>query len=980
MLSTHNIIAQETAQEIKFREAMNKDESKKALQMIPKIMAGGMQHLEAYPEEYAALMNLIGIAYAEIEENGKAITYYELALNRIGTAKSDTCFEYALYAYNLGMAYEGLGQYETADPYILYALPILANNYGAHSYEYTMMYYQYAIMYVDMGRYPGAEAMFNGLIYYFEQTSGMESEDYQNSLANLGRVYEGMGRYEEAEQLMLGVLEYYLEIGMDKASEISVGMNNLAQVYWKTARLADAEKMYKESLDIMNKAKLALPLDSATLLNNLALVYKTASRFPEAENAYRAAIAIYKRLDMKQHPDYTNPVNNLGELYRVMGRSEEAINSFIEVINLREQLYGSDHPNYANAVNNLGLVYFGLGYYPESEQMLLISKAIYKEKLGTGHESYANVLNNLAILYKAAGMPKESEEHYRECLEISKESIGANHPKYALYLNGASLLYGQLGKYEQSIQMLEEAISITKSAYGDKNYDYIDMVYNIAEIYREAGMKVLAKSSYVQAMEGYINLIHEYFPFLNEEDQTAFYHTVVYRFDTYNSFVIEDLVEKTGDVDPAMLDKMFNLQLQIKSMLLNEVASVREKAMNSANKELPKLFVKWQKNKEALIDAYAMSDDQLVLQEVDISVLERSASQLERQLNSGLYQSAINSPEDQIKWQDLAKELGDDEALVEMIRVDYYDKRWTDSVFYVALIVKKGSTTPELVVITEGVALETTHYTHYRKSIWNQLEDKSSYSLYWGPLKEKLVGINKVWLTPDGCYHKLNLYTLKNPNTNDYLINEVSIILQTNSKDFIKERKQKDNTNQNIEIFAYPNYYLTQLEEAESGNVEMRSLERYGYNHLPDLPGTKTEAENISASFKSKGWNVGLNLWTKASEEVLKSIASPNVLHIATHGYFLVNEVDYQEILEHRALRGADKNPLFRSGLILAGAGATYEDVTKQSNEDGIFSAYEAMQMDLSNTELVVLSACETGLGELHNGQGVYGLQRAFMA
>lgn len=975
-----NSQAQESTLELKFTKAMNNDESRKALQMIPKILAGGMQHLDDYPEKYASLMNLIGIAYAEIEENEKAVTYYQLALNRIGEAKNDTCYEYALYAYNLGMAYKGMGQYETADPYLLYALPILAKAYGASSYQYTMMYYHYAMMNIDMGRYAGAEPMFKGLIYYFEQTDGVESEDYQNSVANLGRIYDGLGRYVEAEQLMLSVLEYYLKIGTEKASEISVGMNNLAQVYWKTGRLKDSETMYMESLEILRKANMSTPLDSATLLNNLALVYKTASRFPEAEKAYRKSISIYERLDLTEHPDYTNPINNLGELYRVMGRSEEAINSFIKVIELREKLYGTMHPNYANSVNNLGLAYLGMGYYEDAEKMLLVSKDVYKEKLGVGHETYGTVLNNLAILYKAAGMLDEAEKNSKECLSVTKAALGTSHPRYAMHLNNAGLLYAQIGDHELAIQVMEEAITITKLAYGDQNYDYIDMVYNIAEIYREANMRKLSQARYLEAMEGYINLIHEYFPFLNEEDKTAFYHTVMYRFDTYNSFVIEDVLKNSSLGDPVLLDKMFDLQIQIKSMLLNEVAGIREKVLSSSSKELAGLFHSWQANKEELIVAYSMTDDQLVLNEVDIAKLERSASDLERQLNTGLYQSAVVEQGEQTSWRDLAHHLKKDEALVEMIRVDFYDRRWTDSVYYVALIVKKGSSSPELVIIKDGATLETTFYDHYRNSIWNQNADGESYDRFWNPIKEKLAGINRVFMTPDGCYHKLNLYTLKNPQTGEYLINEISIVLQTNAKDLVKDRTQKLGDSPNIQIFAHPNYYLTQLAEAQSGNVEMRSLDRYGYSNLPDLPGTKLEAENIKVSFEKSGWSVDMNLWTDASEEALKKVVNPHVLHIATHGYFLDNEVDYEAIMENRALRVSDKNPLFRSGLMLAGAGAFYEDESGSIKEDGIFSAYEAMQMNLHETELVVLSACETGLGELHNGQGVYGLQRAFMA
>ena len=977
---TPDVLGQETGLEKKFRRTMNKGEYEKAIQMVPKILSGGMKHLDAYPEDYALLMNLIGVAYVETQETESSITYYQLAIDRIKTAKSDTCFEYGLYAYNLGSAYSDLGQYETADPYILYALPILARRYGASSYEYTMMYFQYALLYIEMGRYAEAEVMFNAMVYYFEQTSGMQSEDYQYALANLGRIYEGMGRYEEAEELMLEVLKYFRGTGVGAAADISVGLNNLAHLYWKTGRMAEAEQNFMEALNVIQRANLAQPLDSATLMNNLALVYKAASRFPEAEAAYNSSIAIYERLKMIEHPDYTNPINNLGELYRVMGRMEEAIDAFVKVIELREKLYGTNHTNYANAVNNLGLVYSGLGYYAQAEQLLLTSKSIYKDQLGVEHQYYANVLNNLGMVYKASGMLDEAEKQYLECLEVTRSALGTSHPKYGLYLNGAGLFYGIRGDYDKAIGMVEKAISITKSVYGDQNYDYIDMVYNVAELYRESGQRNLSKVRYLEAMEGYIHLIHQYVPHLNEEDKTAFYYTVNYRFDTYNSFVLEGLLNNDEVADHELIDKMFKVQLEIKSMLLNEVASIRERVSASGDKGLGDLFQKWQNTKETLLTAYSLPEDDLVLKDIDIGALERNASLYERQLNQGLTQYRMNTPGDDISWRDLAERLHDDEALVEIIRVDHYNKVWTDSVYYVALVIHKDSKAPEVVVIEDGASLETTHYNHYRKSIWNQIADNRSYELFWAPIKNKLDGVRKVLLTPDGCYHKLNLYTLKNPETDEYLIDETSILLQTNSKDLLTRGQVEQSLPSEIQIFAYPNYYFAETAENKTEETSVRSLERYGYSHLPDLPGTKVEAEKISVSFKNNGWTVQMHLGSEATENKLKKVSNPGILHIATHGYFLDRPVDYAEILEHRALRWADKNPLFRSGLMLAGAGVAFGHAADGPPQDGIFSAYEAMQMNLTGTELVVLSACETGLGELHNGQGVYGLQRAFMA
>ena len=149
----------------------------------------------------------------------------------------------------------------------------------------------------------------------------------------------------------------------------------------------------------------------------------------------------------------------------------------------------------------------------------------------------------------------------------------------------------------------------------------------------------------------------------------------------------------------------------------------------------------------------------------------------------------------------------------------------------------------------------------------------------------------------------------------------------------------------------------------------------------PALPGTKIEIDGIAKILKTAGYAVTQREQKLATEANLKAVKGPSLLHIATHGYFLVDS-DVKGSAMGVDAENAKNNPLLRSGLILAGAPDPNKEQTSvdlQSNDNGILTAYEAMNLDLEGTDLIVLSACETGLGEVKAGEGVYGLQRSFL-
>ena len=150
------------------------------------------------------------------------------------------------------------------------------------------------------------------------------------------------------------------------------------------------------------------------------------------------------------------------------------------------------------------------------------------------------------------------------------------------------------------------------------------------------------------------------------------------------------------------------------------------------------------------------------------------------------------------------------------------------------------------------------------------------------------------------------------------------------------------------------------------------------------LPGAMQEIETLNKLFNSNNKTNHILSGENANESAFKKLSgsSPKVLHIATHGYFYEN-IEFKPINSFN-LSTEDKyrlaeDPLLRSGLILAGANYSWKyGYNPNEEEDGILTALEISNMDLSNTDMVVLSACETGLGYIDGNEGVYGLQRAF--
>ena len=451
-------------------------------------------------------------------------------------------------------------------------------------------------------------------------------------------------------------------------------------------------------------------------------------------------------------------------------------------------------------------------------------------------------------------------------------------------------------------------------------------------------------------------------------------------YENFHSFV-KIAGEKQPALFPQLASQAYSNVLFTKSISLKGTQKRKETFIKTNDAGITKLYDQWIEKKQQLIRQYFKTEDPSSIDTVT-KINQQQLSKLQEEVNH-LENELVTKAKDFKKylkitppdWKEVRDKLQEGEAAIEMIRFNWKDQvYYSDTSYYAAYIITKSSEYPEVVYLPDLAAdLDNRFYKLYRNNIKLKTDDKESYNRFWKPIREKLKGIDKVYFSPDGIYHLINIASLKNPESKQFLLDEMEIHYTTSGTD-IRQSTTGNNNIHTASLFGRPAYKTGEPVTIPVADNNTRSFVRnFSNNNIPDLPGTEVEVMAIKNEMEMQKVGVNYYLKEQASEDKVYQLHSPGVLHIATHGYWSPAGENATE--GYRVF-----NAMANSGLLLSGVVNYYSAKEYANTYDGILTAYEAQNLDLENTSLVILSACETSLGYLDAGEGVYGLQRAFRA
>jgi CHAT domain-containing protein/tetratricopeptide (TPR) repeat protein len=888
-------------------------------------------------------------------------------------------------------------------------IPLLTERYDTTA---ANIYYYLGEAYLQSGNYSSACVQFEREQQVRQRIAQKDPEGYSQMMYALTQLYLDHDDYTKALRNVEAQFAFD-QSSFGRGSETSVySLLLFADILIRTDAFLKAEHLLAQELSYVDKDHLLLPM----IQGKLAHIYGLTGRYRKSNALFEKALKGASINFGKQSEEYQVTLANYGYALLLQGKYDLAEEYLETAISFVQGAGGQRLETYYALLNNLALAFQHLGQFESSEKRYSEILARDSVSLGPTHSQFAVSLANTAVLYSEQKKFDLAERALRRCLDIHNHNGTTHTLAYAKTLNVLGKVYQLSGKSSLAISTLEESMIRFEKLVGKNSVEYATALFILGSAYLETGStnalptltkceklraKLLGKAhpAYGQVLEklalyywrkrspsktkayfdqtfdNYYGQVDHFFPVLTEEEKANFYfNTFRPTLDRYASWVLTRPVGSGAE-----LGELYSHTINTKGLILFATERVKRKISESGDQALVSLFEEWETQKEMLAYQFAQTHNARA-----IDSLVRSSNALEKELSRRSTAFSQNMIRPKFTWRDVQKELAPGEAAIEILRYQRYEIGSGDNqpeVAYAALILT--STTlhgPELVIFQDGRELEGRSLTFYRNGIQFKMEDTRSYNTFWKPLALKLkdLGVTRVYFAPDGAYHTLALNSLRNPETNRFLIEDFDIVSVTGTRDLVQTRVSNQ-TGQGFMLLGFPSFTikttpmdsLSPQTPKEISRSMRGTLTRFlrGGAGISELPGTHAEVLEIKNMLNVDSTTVYIA--EDANEANLKSLRAPKVLHIATHGYFF----------EDSGTGGfRPPNPLLSSGLILAGASNFIATGTNplHPEEDGILTAYEVANMDLDGTSLVILSACETGLGHQRNGEGVYGLRRAF--
>ena len=755
-------------------------------------------------------------------------------------------------------------------------------------------------------------------------------------------------------------------------------LNQLAMIYRKQANYSQAERIYLESIEIQESTYGESGLEISQTLNNLGVLYRELGRFDDAEACYLRALAIREKNLSPNSLELANVYQNLGAFYTATGKPEKATLYYTRATAIRDSAIDATFEDEISSLNSQAISLQSQNRYAEAESLLVFILNRTKSHNGEFHLDIAQPLFNLATFYQSRQKYEDAKKYHRQALSLLEKNFGEYHPRVSAVLNNIALL-------------------------------------EIARRRPEAYNPILERKFAIEA-----HIMRNVFSYASEMDRLAYMGTMTYGFDLLQSAVVQETPHETRTIKMGI-----NATIQRKGLVLDSMADDRRAIIDTDDTELAAVAERHNTISSRLSTMILSGPGTMDAGEFKrmVDALEKEREETEKKLAdlSSVYASKKLSEE--VDSDHIATLLNGQTALVEFVKFTLYDfnNKMAPSPHYIAyLLLAENNGDPILIDLGDGDVIDKA-INEFRREIARapelihekgeavaeqMLQEKGRilHDLVFLPLSPYVFTKSTLLLCTDSNLNLIPFGVLSDHNDR-YLIERYQIDYLSSSRDLQRYETTRIPEG-DVVVVAFPDYDSNAGDGAIASAMNVtavpdspvtvtRSIDLKSF-YWTDLPGTESEAEMIGKNLTDR--TVTTFMGKDASEIAIKRLQAPSILHIATHGFFLEDQ-NFSTVMENTDNRGikvvggdkpasqavessgnsagaALENPLLRSGLVFAGANNLGKAGAR--DDDGILTALEISGLKLWDTDLVVLSACETGLGEVHPGEGVFGLRRAF--
>ena len=655
-----------------------------------------------------------------------------------------------------------------------------------------------------------------------------------------------------------------------------------------------------------------------------------------------------------------------GNLYEELQNFDASLEKRLETLSITKELYPENSINVAHAYTNVGITYSSLQMLEKANEFQQKGYEISSSILPETDYGILLDLYNLGILNYRIGNNKEAKDYFTKVVDVLEAQGDNSSILYQFSSNGIGSSLYRMEEYEEAYSIHEKNLANSKSLFLSGHE--LQIIYNKANTASAWGKEELAFIDYEVFLERYI----EYFKY-NTEIFTQ--EELINSFQKYEEMVSAAAIFSTkhDNRSDKVNSLLYDIILMEKAFGLEREISIK-KYLSSKSSIFDESYEKWKKLRVDLKNAYSSKIEN------EIDVAESNLKQLNKELLlSGL------SNEIKANWisaTDIQHSLEEDEIAIEFFKLDISQRPDLDSIpeygiDYMAMIASKKSVMLVPLFDDEQIvkAFENTDrranfvnnlYSSPNRGVVTEGKVINLYQLIVKPLLPHLENVRTIYYSPEGLLHRINLAAI-NINDEQVLGDVYDLHLYGSTRNLISKIYDNEESLDKTALLLGGLEFGLQAENSLASRGDVADT-------WPQLNHTLKEVAEIGAKLENYGFATKIISNEQGDEGSFKNEiknGGPDILHMATHGFFI-------EKNDSKNSQSEVKNPMMRSGLIMSNGNLGWNGILNENRDDNILMAEEILDLDLSNTQLVVLSACESGLGDISNLEGVFGLQRAF--